>query len=74
MKIEFNRRTFLVVLGAAAAASVVRPKRLAPMASSTAPIGIFFFSTRRCEPAGRPRTSAITYVQENRTAEPATQG
>ena len=76
MKMELNRRVFMVVLGAATAASAAKWKRPVSAVASTVPGGICFYAeTRgtsvrvrpRClvqlgSRGGRPRTSAITYL------------
>jgi len=69
MKMELNRRTFLVVLGAASVASAIRPKNPAPTPAAMRPNGIYFFSKVGNKPAGRPRTAAITYLPLDGTVE-----
>jgi len=65
MKIDFNRRTFLILLGAAGAtAAVARPShKTAIRGGSTTNSPMHFFGENPAYPAARPRTSAITYLE-----------
>jgi len=62
MEIEFNRRTFLAVLGASIAALATKQGQHTSQSKSYLPEGICFLAASRLEPTARPRTSAITYL------------